>query len=279
MKIKYIILGHARSGTTITSFLLRDHPKVSALWDEVDYSPFYNKGVGAYTHEYDEKEEKEKSFQKIFDALISINETKQTTTYGLKTAINKPEAAEIVKNTITNYLDNVKIIFVERENLTSQYGSIVRAIKTGNWHTWQNDLKESKAKIKANEKHFIEYTLKALKINKTLKQLAKTNEFITVSYEKDIIPNKIENFHKVFDFLNLSYPDYEFPLKKVAPKPEEFLINYKKLKQLEEEIKKDFEKGNMKKWENMIKSKPLNKFQKIRKYSIYYLIKFLKKFE
>ena len=53
---KYIIIGHARSVTTVTSFLLRDNTKVSALWNEVDYSHFYDKGVSACPHEYDKNE-------------------------------------------------------------------------------------------------------------------------------------------------------------------------------------------------------------------------------
>jgi hypothetical protein len=280
MKNKFIIIGHARSGTSVTQNILRDHPQVSALWDEVDYSPFYDKGLGAYTHEYDKPEEKEKSFGKIFDAVISINETEQTTAYGLKTAVNKPEAAKIVFDTITQRLDNhIKIIIVERENLTSQYGSIMRAIKSGNWHTWQTNLKQTNAKINADKNRFIEYLIKAIKINSTLKQLKNTNAFITVSYEKDILPNRIENFHKVFDFLELPYPDYDLPLKKVAPAPEDYIKNYKELRETEKQIKEDFKAGNIQKWEEMIKPKPLNKMQKARKYGIYYLIKFLKRFE
>lgn len=140
-------------------------------------------------------------------------------------------------------------------------------------------MKEVNPKIKVTKKDFIKYLIKALKINITLKELTQTNDFIEICYETDIMPNTIENFYKVFDFLNLTYPDYEFPLKKIAPKPKEFLINYNDLRKLEKEIKKDFNTGNIEKWEELIKPKKMSYLRKLRKYSIYYIIKFLKKIE
>lgn len=273
---KFIVVGHARSGTTITHYILREHSNVSALWDEVDFTPFYDKGLSVFTHGLDKEEEKIIGYKKIFDALISINSNENTKAEGLKTAINKPEGAIVFKNTVASYLKDVKIIYVFRDNLTAQYGSFIRAVKTGSWHSWQKDLKTQNPKFKVNKSEFIKYIIKSIEINKTLKELSSTNDFLEVVYERDILPNKIENFHKVFEFLGLPLPDYDFPLSKIAPEPHEFLINYNELIKIEKEIKESFKNDNIQKWNKYLKNSNESLFVKIKNRIIYNCIKFLK---
>lgn len=275
-KVKYIILGHERSGTTITAFLIKDHPLVSAPRYEVGFTPFYDQGINAYTLKKNENEINQNSFNQLFDVLSGVNQKESTTTYGIKTAINRPEAAKVVYNTVTNYLDkDIRIIFVHRENLTAQYGSFLRALKSGYWHTWQQNNEVTDLKITADRKAFIQYVINALKINSILKKLENSCKFISLSYEKDILPNNIENFYKVYDFLGLAYPDIQFPLQKVAPGAEDYMVNYSALRHLESEIKEDFKADKILHWLDETKPQRQYKFQNIKYHCINRLIKIL----
>lgn len=233
----YIILGQARSGTSVVHLLLRNHPEISALYDEVNYSPFYDRGLSIFTHGLDEAEEVKKAFPKLYELLACLNNNELTKACGLKTAVNTEKAAKTVVETIKNYLSYVKIILIKRENLTDQYASLIRAQKTGSWHSWQKNVNHISPMIKFREREFIDYVKMSLTINDLLETLKDTNEVIHFYYERDIFPNKIENYYKLFDFLGVSRLDLEIPLQKVAKPAQEFVKKYEYWRKLEEQIK------------------------------------------
>ena len=47
--LRYILVGPARSGTTVTHLALKGHPNVSAVRDEVRIDPLFTQGMGAFT--------------------------------------------------------------------------------------------------------------------------------------------------------------------------------------------------------------------------------------
>ncbi len=234
---RYIIVGHARSGTSVTHHLLMDHSEVSAVYDEVDCNPFFTKGIGAFTHGLDKESEKQKSFLSLFDAITQLNVTPVTKACGLKTAINNPNAALAMVHTLQENMKDIKIIIVVRNSLVDLMGSIERAKKTGNWHSWQKNIKKENIRFSIPKDEFIEFAINSSHVYEILSGLQKSHEVIFFDYEKDISPNNPDNYNKLYDFLNLSSHQTQIPLKKVAPTAEEYLINYKELKDLEEKIK------------------------------------------
>ncbi len=240
---RYIILGQARSGTTVVHFTLRNHPQVSALYDEVNYSPFYDKGLSVFTHGLDKPEEKSKGFLALFDALTQLNKTDQSTAFGLKTAVNTIYSARTVVEAIQKYLPQVKIIYIYRSRLTDQYASLVRAQKTGSWHSWQKDIEHKSPLIRFKKKEFVNYLKQSLEINRLLSTLRQTNDFFEFNYETDILPNKIENYYKLFDFLGIERINLDIALKKVAKPTSEYVKKYDFWLNLESKLKKEYGKN------------------------------------
>ncbi len=65
----YIIIGPARSGTTVTHLILKGHPQVSALNDEIKVMQLFGKGISAYTFGNDSEYEITLGFRKAFKLL------------------------------------------------------------------------------------------------------------------------------------------------------------------------------------------------------------------
>jgi len=46
---RYLIVGCGRSGSTLIHLLLKGHPNIVALNDELKVSPFFTKGISTFT--------------------------------------------------------------------------------------------------------------------------------------------------------------------------------------------------------------------------------------
>jgi hypothetical protein len=71
-KTRYLIVGMARSGTTVTHRALYGHPKVCALDDEIRVDPFFTRGIEAFTVGGANPWERENGSLQLFDALTSF---------------------------------------------------------------------------------------------------------------------------------------------------------------------------------------------------------------
>ena len=188
---RYIITGCSRSGTSVTHNALKGHPNVSALNDEVLIEPYFNMGLSTFTHGRNLKIENEKGFQAIFDGICSIGANEDTEYIGLKTSLYYyPIYAKYVTSALEKYFPNIKVIITYRKDTVAQYGSWIRARKTGQYHSWNKKDKKLLHPIKLNKYQYIKQLLDNLDFMEELRNLNLTHDVLEFSYEDDICKGK-----------------------------------------------------------------------------------------
>ena len=237
---RYIIVGCSRSGTTVTHIRLKNHPNVCALNDEIRISPFFTNGLSTFTYGNDEREEKEKGYLAVFDAIVQIGKNENTLVCGLKISIIKPSDAEIFVETLSKYMKGIKIILTKREDYVAQYGSLIRAQKTGQHHSWKTPKKHIHS-FRISKIKYISYLLDTIEIENVFKKLYLKNKVLEIVYEKDIIQN---NYKKICNFLDIPFIKISDNSKKVAPIPENYIKNYYHLRKITDIIINNYYDNN-----------------------------------
>ena len=230
---KYVIIGPQRSGTTLVHFVLRGHPEVSALNDEVQINSLFKEGISLFTFGNDEEAEKQKGYKRAFDMLAGLSSDDKTKAMGIKCAVHSKEEAETFVESVYSNFPDIKIILIIRQDLLAQFGSLKRAQLTGKWHSWIKSKDNPGMQLKVDIAEYSWYFLRNMEIIQTLRSLKETHECIEVSYEEDIMQNPI--FHnKLYEFLDLQMVEPVWlNSQKVAPEPEEFISNYDAVKKME----------------------------------------------
>jgi LPS sulfotransferase NodH len=150
-KVRYIIVGAQRSGTTVVHMAAMGHPNVAALSDEVKINPLFAKGISSFTFGNDFTEEKEKGLSALFNTLTLLLSNDETIAHGCKIACANEKLADTLISALKTRLKDVKVILVVRKDLVAQYGSALSSARTGIFHSWNRgyDLQKIK-KIKIN---------------------------------------------------------------------------------------------------------------------------------
>ena len=78
---RYVVLGLARSGTTVVHFALKGHPNIAALNDEVRVS-FFTEGISTFTQRDDNVLEKKVGSLSLFDAVAGVFSDENDTPVG-----------------------------------------------------------------------------------------------------------------------------------------------------------------------------------------------------
>ena len=68
-RVRYVIVGLARSGTTATHAAIYGHPHICAMADELRVSPFFTSGVATFTVSGENQYERRIASDRIFDAI------------------------------------------------------------------------------------------------------------------------------------------------------------------------------------------------------------------
>lgn len=244
----YLVAGMKRSGTTLVHLLLMGHPNVCALKDELKVQPFFSKGVSTFTFGDDFAEEKAISFQKIYEAITSLRSCEKTLSCGAKIAIGSKKEAAIVVDTVTKHMSDMKIILLRREDLIAQYGSLIKARRSGIMHSWYEGFKSRKNEaIPINKWLFARYALACFEINKILENISKSNKFMGFAYE-DYLASPESMQERLFDFIDVPMkPVTWLKSKKVLPPPENYIRNYNQLKNFYSKIKADYDADKLSK--------------------------------
>lgn len=228
---QYLVIGAKRSGTTLIHLLLKGHPNVSALNDELAVSPFFTQGISTFTYGNDLEEERKLGYLSLFNAISSVLADANCTAFGAKCAIGSQGNAQIIVNVLQKYLKDLKIILVVRNDLVAQYGSLISANKTGIMHSWYNShAKYEPQKLRINKWLLTRYTISILDTYDTLRQLFATHKVLEISYEEYLLdPAIIQN--NLFEFVEVPNIDVTWlKSKKVMPDPANYILNYSSLK-------------------------------------------------
>jgi len=229
-KTRYLIIGFARSGTTVTHLALMGHPNVSALNGELRPEPFFTKGISTFTFGNDPEEEKVKAYSALFDAITLIRANENTFANGAKVVCNSNVLAQALVTVLQNNMRDLKVIVIFRKDIVAQYGSGKIGKKSGIMHSWYKGYEGRKVeKIKINKWLFIAYAQSVRKMYEVLSELKNTHDVLEIHYE-DLLVDANGLYAKIFRFLGL--PQVEptwLASKKVLPAPEDYIKNYSAL--------------------------------------------------
>lgn len=242
----YLIVGYARSGTTVIHLLLKGHPNIAALNDELKVSPLFTQGISTFTFGNNTAEEYELSFSILFDAISSITANKTTKISGAKLALSSLNHTHSLVNALQQYLKDLKIIITVRNDLVAQYGSLISAQKYGIWHSWYKNFENRQInKVTINKNLFIEYVINCLDTYVILRELYKTHTVLESIYE-DFLINPIDVKQQLFDFLKVPQVDVTWlESKKVMPEPSKYITNYAEMTNLLKLLRAKHECGEL----------------------------------
>ena len=241
MKNRYFIIGHQRSGTTLIHLLLKDHPNVSALNDELRASPFFSEGLSCFTHGNDYPEEKQLGYVRLFDTITTLMASTNTMANGAKCVCNSKKVAQNLVDVISKHFQGMKIVHVVRNDLVAQYGSMLSSGKSGIMHSWYKGYsKQNINRVNINKHLFIAYILGCLDTDSVISTLKQTNPYYRCNYEKylknpDVVKSDLFNFIQVPD-LSVDW----LASKKVLPSPERYINQYPAHVALMENIKRQY---------------------------------------
>lgn len=227
MKNRYLVIGYQRSGTTLIHLLLKGHPNVSALNDELQVSPFFSKGISCFTHGADLPDEKSLGFARMFDTLTTLTADANTVAHGAKCVCNWKTSAQIMLNVVSRYFQDMKIVHVVRNDLVAQYGSMVKSSRSGIMHSWYKGYSNQKTKeLRISRMLFTRYVIGCLDTWEVIARLETTNPYYRCNYEEYVSnPDKVKR--ELFDFIEV--PDLKpvwLSSKKVLPSPETYICKY-----------------------------------------------------
>lgn len=262
--LRFIVIGIPRSGTSVSYNSILEHTEVSGVNDEVITRYFFESPLSKFTFGNNLQIEEERSYQKLFDAICSLNTNGKTKAIGMKVTIATPRDATILVAALKKRLPSVKVIWVKRENLIALFGSFIRAQKTKIHHSIQQTKLSSNtnSRVKIPKAKFIKFLLDEFEINKELEKLKETHNLLEFFYEKDVMAG---NYEKIIEFLDLNKEGpIDSALKKVAPNPERYISNYKKTEKVMRNVYTYIEKNNdYKKYERI--RRRVNKIKRFRK--------------
>ncbi len=223
---RYIIAGLPRSGTTLIHKAIAGHPNASALNDELRVSPFWDQGLSTFTFGHETPDERRAGHGVLFDAVTSIAASAETRAFGVKCCVSSPNEAELVVTSAMRTIPDVKMILVVRRDLVAQYASLLRARRSGAWHSWRRADRPPVARVHIRPLLFNRYATNALD---TLARLQRAPAAHRVVFE-ELVAGKAEGFRKIFDFLDLPDVPVDWELgDKVSPPPEAYIDNYREM--------------------------------------------------
>ncbi len=233
---RYVILGLARSGTTVVHFALKGHPNVAALNDEVKVA-FFTEGISIMTMRDDNTLEKKVSAIPLFDTIAGVFADDNTQALGLKCITESVEVTRELVQALSKYYKEMKIILVIRDDLTAQYGSMQRARITGEWHSWRKSGRFQNQKVKLSKREFGKYVKRSIAKLKELRALKNTHDVLEFNFEEQLLSAEGPDFSPLFKFLEISDLKVTWlDSKKVAPPPEDYILNYEKMNKFCDEI-------------------------------------------
>ena len=237
---RYIIVGLARSGTTVVHFALKGHPDVSALNDEVKLN-FFTEGISCYTQRDDNQKEKEVGYLRLFDSLSGVFQNENTLALGMKYVPHSVETTKEFVARLRQYFPQVKVVLINRKDLVAQYGSSLRAESTGEWHSWSTSGEKKNYSVRIRPYKFRAYALNCIAMYEILRSLTESHEVLHFNYEKCFLQDGKPDFTNLFNFIGVSNQEATWlGSEKVAGPPESFIKNYNELKKNLVEINEEY---------------------------------------
>ena len=238
-RVRYLIVGMARSGTTATHHAVYGHPAASAMHDEVTVDPLFTQGISTFTVGGKNHQDTTAKYVELFD-LLTLHDraaTREVSAHGMKVVTQAPDEANALVTCLVENFPDVRVVHVRRTDLLAQFASLERANRTGVWHTHAEGSCPDRSQRagpspKAPERwpldvaKFERYLQTCAAVERSLLRLRDTHRVHEVRYEEDIAPNDLDRAAALFGFLDLpAIAPTWMQLTKTSPPLETFVAN------------------------------------------------------
>lgn len=244
---RYVIIGMARSGTTVTSRALTGHRNVMGPDDEFKVHPFFTEGMKTFTVGGPRFWERERNAYKLFDAVTIYhdrtpdpsgalahycgtpdNPKGDVMACGFKVAIAEAAEAEQLVESLQRFYKQLRIIWVRRRDWVAQFASLEKAKVTGGWHSWSEKNQDAPTEFEFSVDGFRYYFDDGVRTEQAFEQLRATHEVCEFVYEDDITGGR---WARLFEFLDVPVLDpFWLSSKKVSPPIEDYVKNAAELR-------------------------------------------------
>ncbi|MGC6486791.1 MAG: sulfotransferase [Planctomycetota bacterium] len=249
-RVRYLIVGMARSGTTATHHVVYGHPAASAMHDEGKVDPLFTQGVSTFAVGGRNPQHTREQYAALFDLLTlhapGPGATRAAVTAnGMKVVTQAPAEAGALVDCLVESFPDARIVHVRRGDLLAQFASLERASRTGVWHTRHASpsgpragagVDDDAAPRPLDAARFARYLETCAAVEAQLLRLRRTHRVHEVSYERDILPNDPARAAALFEFLGLpAVPPTWMQLTKTSPPLETFVSNVAELRAVQDE--------------------------------------------
>ena len=229
---KFVILGTARTGTTMLLSYLNSHPEILCLrgvfgaTNKINFGKKYDNLPDECT---DQKliENRNTKPREFIQKYVFKNYSENYKAVGLKYFYDHDRHL-LNKNELIDYFtenNDIKFIHIKRDNLLAILYSYKRALSNQNWHLQEKTNFKTEIKIKECENYFTE-------IKKQYKRFDKLfgDRIFSIVYE-DFVKKPTKILQELQNFLNVSPKIQENGIKKNINLPlSQAIINYTELK-------------------------------------------------
>lgn len=242
----YFIVGTQRSGTTVTHHCLRGHPHVSALKEELAFSPFFTEGMATFTFGRPGTEAEQSGGRRsLFHALTEAERTSDTLACGVKCAFGHAGQTRRFVEVLQSEFPNARVIHVVRNDQVAQFGSRLKARSTRVYHQTADPGTNAETPTLELDRHrFAEHMLAIHEANAVLRSLEDSHDVLRIDYERDILNGEIRENRDLFAFVDVDpQPATWLQHRKVSPPPDTYIPNYAALRDLQHEIERQIDSG------------------------------------
>jgi len=224
----FLIVGLQRSGTTYAASVVGGHPQTSTLGPELR-QPFFERGAKTFVGDDATFADVKRTFPALFDAMTLHPEAGDAVAHGAKCAVSSHQEAVALCDCLDTFLPATKVILVTRRDLIASYGSLVRATRSGVWHSWSKQ--ESQRQLRLPPRAFRRYVTMSRATTTRFRTLSERHDLLELCYEEHICTGQAPA--KLFEFLGLEPAEPTWvTLQKLNPPADSYVRNHAKLQRL-----------------------------------------------
>jgi hypothetical protein len=212
------------------------------VYQEVAVDPFLTRGVAVFTFEHPETSA---SLPSLFDAMTTARSDTKHDAQGMKLTTATADLARLFVEGVRTHFPNVRIILLNRRDVVSQFGSLIKSQETGVWRRRARDENTEQAPTLKLDRHdFAQYAIQACQIKRKLRSLRDTHDTLEVSYEEILLGGELPTYDSLFKFVDVE-PKHADWLedRKLSPPPESYIENYSELTTLHDRIQCELKDG------------------------------------
>lgn len=251
---------------------------MAALKNELKIDPFFTQGTRLFSYnQASDFNALPANTRALFHALIDAERSEATRAFGAKIAFAHAREVNTVRKCLLGAHGDWRIIAIRRSDKLATIGSMIVAKKTDLYHLGKGESREHCMKVRLKPLELEYEVLNLCEIEQAQTLLGNDFKCIFITYEELLRETK-SLMAQLCKFLELDTPttDITLPMKKVLPKPQDYIVGYSEHIERVKETEKAFKAGKLNTQSD--RYKPLLRKRRFTRLNRYYLEKVKRRF-